>query len=148
MNDLLISATHGLLRPEIMEIARNVEFILHAGDINNRETYETLQQFGTLTIVRGNNDKEWAEMIPSIVQLRVEEVNILIVHNKKDIPKELGNVQLIVVGHSHKYHLEEKETYTILNPGSCGKRRFDQEITYAILYIHGQVMQIEKHTIE
>ena len=31
-----------------------------------------------------------------------------------------------------------------LNPGSCGKRRFDQEITLAILMINGKELSVEK----
>lgn len=31
-----------------------------------------------------------------------------------------------------------------LNPGSCGKRRFDQEITLAILTINGKELSVEK----
>ena len=31
-----------------------------------------------------------------------------------------------------------------LNPGSCGKRRFDQEITLAVLTINGKALSVEK----
>ena len=48
------------------------------------------------------------------------------VHNKRELPKELGNAQMIVFGHSHKYFEQTIDGRLWLNPGSCGKRRFDQ----------------------
>ena len=53
-------------------------------------------------------------------------VRILMVHNKRELPKELGNAQMIVFGHSHKYFEQTIDGRLWLNPGSCGKRRFDQ----------------------
>ena len=60
----IISDTHGLLRPEVMEYLRGCSAILHAGDINLREITETLEKTASVYVVRGNNDKEWAEDIP------------------------------------------------------------------------------------
>ena len=31
-----------------------------------------------------------------------------------------------------------------LNPGSCGKRRFDQEISFAIMMVDGGAWNVEK----
>ena len=51
------------------------------------------------------------------------------VHNKKEVPADLPGVDAVVFGHSHKYVQEEKDGLLWLNPGSCGPRRFHQEIT-------------------
>ena len=37
---------------------------------------------------------------------------------------------------------------TALNPGSCGKRRFDQEITLAILTVDGSTLSTQKVVIQ
>jgi len=34
-----------------------------------------------------------------------------------------------------------------LNPGSCSKHRFDQEITFAMMTVEGSKTEIEKITI-
>ena len=40
---LIISDTHGLIRPEIAEIAPRFDYVLHAGDIGNPATYDGLK---------------------------------------------------------------------------------------------------------
>ena len=58
--------------------------------------------------------------------------------------KELGDAQLIVFGHSHKYFEQTIDGRLWLNPGSCGKRRFDQEISFALLHIDGGAWRVER----
>lgn len=131
----VLSDTHGLLRPEVIEALQGCEVILHGGDINKQSVLEELGKIAPVKAVRGNNDKEWAEHIPKILTCREFGIHIFMVHNKKEIPADLTGKDLVIYGHSHKY--EEKETDGIyyLNPGSCGPRRFHQEITLAMLYI-------------
>ena len=47
-------------------------------------------------------------------------------------------------GHSHKYFEQTIDGRLWLNPGSCGKRRFDQEISFALLYIDGGAWRVER----
>ena len=39
----IISDTHGLLRPEILEILKGCDCIIHAGDVNKPEILDTLR---------------------------------------------------------------------------------------------------------
>jgi uncharacterized protein len=80
---------------------------------------------GETYIVHGNNDKGWADALTKSITVTIEGVRFFIVHNKKDIPKYLTNVDVVVYGHSHKYSAEVINRVLFLNPGSCGKRRFD-----------------------
>ena len=57
----IISDTHGLLRPEVLEILKDCDCIFHGGDINKPEILDILGKMGNLYAVRGNNDKDWAE---------------------------------------------------------------------------------------
>ena len=59
----ILSDTHGLLRPEVTEHLKTADAILHGGDINRQSIVDELRQYAPLYIVRGNNDKEWAEDI-------------------------------------------------------------------------------------
>jgi predicted phosphodiesterase len=45
-------------------------------------------------------------------------------HKKKDLPEDLSNYDLVVFGHSHKYEEIGQGNTILLNPGSCGPRRF------------------------
>ena len=65
----------------------------------------------------------------------------------KEVPADLAGVDAVVFGHSHKYLLEEKDGVLWLNPGSCGPRRFHQEITMMMAEIADGVLQVEKITI-
>ena len=60
----ILSDTHGLLRPEVMERLKDAGAILHGGDINRQSILDQLEEYAPLYVVRGNNDKEWAEQLP------------------------------------------------------------------------------------
>ena len=140
----ILSDTHGLLRPQVVEHLKTADAILHGGDINKPAIVEQLQQYAPLYIVRGNNDKEWAEDIPHDLIVTLEGVTIFMVHNKKEVPADLSGVDVVVFGHSHKYVQEEKDGVLWLNPGSCGPRRFHQEITMMMVKIEDGTIQVEK----
>ena len=69
------------------------------------------------------------------------------VHNKKFVAKDLYDADVVIYGHSHKYAEQMVDGVLWLNPGSCGKRRFDQEITFAMMTVDGSETAIEKITI-
>lgn len=141
----IISDTHGLLRPEVIAALQGCEMIFHGGDINRQEIIDRLNEIAPVIVVRGNNDKEWAEKLPITVVDKICGINYFMVHNKKQIPKELENITLVIYGHSHKYELKEENGITYFNPGSCGPRKFDQEITLGIMTIReNQSFLIEK----
>ena len=140
----ILSDTHGLLRPQVEEHLKTADAILHGGDINKPAIVEQLQQYAPLYIVRGNNDKEWAEGIPHNLTVTLEGIPFFMVHNKKEVPVDLSGVNVVVFGHSHKYVQEEKDGLLWLNPGSCGPRRFHQEITMMMVKIEDGTIQVEK----
>lgn len=148
MKIAVLSDTHGLLREQVKEIIGECEAIIHAGDINSQKILDQIAAAGQKNVpfyvVRGNNDKEWAKDIPETLEFELNHVKFFLVHNKKDIPEDLGDIQLIIYGHSHKYSEEEKEGRLWLNPGSCGKRRFHQPITMAVLTLEDGKWSVEK----
>ena len=143
----ILSDTHGLLRPEVLEYLKDVDAILHGGDINKPGIIDELRQYAPLYIVRANNDKEWAEAIPHDLTVTLDGVTFYMVHNKKEVPADLSGVDAVVFGHSHKYMQEEKGGILWLNPGSCGPRRFHQEITMMMAEIADGHIQVTKITI-
>lgn len=143
----ILSDTHGLLRPEVVEYLKEADAILHGGDINKPCIVDELQQYAPLYIVRGNNDKEWAEAIPHDLTVTLDNVTFYMVHNKKEVPADLSGVDVVVFGHSHKYVQEEKGGMLWLNPGSCGPRRFHQEITMMMADLTDGHIQVKKITI-
>ena len=143
----ILSDTHGLLRPEVAELLKSAEAILHGGDINRQSIVDRLQQYAPLYVVRGNNDKEWAEAIPHDLTVTLGGVTFCVVHNRKEVPADLSGVDAVVFGHSHKYAEEERDGRLWLNPGSCGPRRFRQEITLMMAEAEDGTLRVEKITI-
>lgn len=146
MRIAILSDTHGLLRPEVAEYLKTADVILHGGDINKQSIVDELRQYAPLYIVRGNNDKEWAQDIPHDLTLTLDGMTFVMVHNKKEVP-DLTGADVVVFGHSHKYLQEEKDGVLWLNPGSCGPRRFHQEITMMMAELTGGSLRVEKITI-
>ena len=128
----IISDTHGLLRPEVIKALEGCEAILHGGDITGQNILEELGRIAPVYAVRGNGDKGWAEHIPVFIDFELAGLRVYMVHRKKDLPPDLSAYDLAVFGHSHKYEENRQGKTLLLNPGSCGPRRFNQAITMAV----------------
>ena len=136
----VLSDTHGLLRPEALAALEGCEVILHGGDINRQEILDRLSALAPVRVVRGNNDGDWAEHIPQRLDFTLAGLRVCMAHKKKDLPADLGACDLAVYGHSHRYEEARVGRTLLLNPGSCGPRRFNQPITLAVLEVaDGQV---------
>lgn len=131
----VISDTHGLIRDQVREKLADCEAILHGGDINRQVILDELAEIAPVYAVRGNNDKEWAEQLPETLSLELFGLRIFMVHNKKYLPGDLDDRELVIYGHSHRYEEKQAEGRTWLNPGSCGPRRFNQPITMAVVRV-------------
>ena len=140
----ILSDTHGLLRESVMTELAEADCFIHAGDIDTPYIIESIQKLGDTYVVRGNNDKEWAEDLPESITVTIEGVRFFIVHNKKDIPKYLTDIDVVVYGHSHKYSAEIINGVLFLNPGSCGKRRFNLELTMCRMTVDAGHYRYEK----
>ena len=136
----ILSDTHNLLRQEVKEHLNGCDAILHGGDISSQQILDQLEQIAPVKVVRGNNDKEWAEQLPLFLDFELGGLRFFMTHKKKDLPKDLSVYDLVIYGHSHQYSSvwqepAGKHRTLLLNPGSCGPRRFVQPITMAILTI-------------
>ena len=135
----IISDTHGLLRQEVISELKNTDMVIHAGDIDCQSVVDQLKNISSsLTVVRGNADKDWADNIPQSAWLEILGNRIYVIHNKGKISEDISGADIIIYGHSHKYSLTEKDGQIWFNPGCCGKRRPDQEISFGILEIRGK----------
>ena len=137
----LISDTHGLLRPEVLDFLRGSDHILHTGDICDEQVLADLAAIAPLTAVRGNNDRgAWAGRLPHSLTVQFEQVRIHLVHDLAEltIAPAAEGVQAVVSGHSHKPKVEERGGVLYVNPGSAGPRRFTLPIAAGELIVQGQ----------
>ena len=141
-----------LLRLERLEARGEIENLMaryqHYYTLRNSQAIlDELAGIAPVHVVRGNNDKEWAEAIPHALTFTLDGMTFYMIHNKKEVPADLSGVDVVVFGHSHKYLQKEKDGILWLNPGSCGPRRFHQEITMMMAEIADGHIQVTKITI-
>ena len=144
----ILSDTHGLLRPEVLDTLQGCDAILHGGDINRQNVLDVLQNIAPVYVVRGNNDRDWAEKIPLRLDFSLYGLRVCMAHKKKDLPEDLSVYDLVIYGHSHRYEEKREGNTILLNPGSCGPRRFNQDITMAVLLMEDQEKTLEVQRID
>ena len=144
----IISDTHGLLREEVKERLKDCAYIFHAGDVGRPEILDELRTMGFLYVVRGNNDGYWAQNLRRSLNFSVGNVKFFMVHDRKDAAWELGDTQVVIFGHSHKYFCQEIDGRLWLNPGSCGRSRFGGEVTMAVMTVENGSWEVEKIVLQ
>jgi putative phosphoesterase len=137
----LISDTHGLLRPPVLEFLRGSDHIIHAGDICAPEILQPLAALAPLSAVRGNNDHgPWAQQLPAALTLRFEDAQVHVLHDLSELaldPAGAG-IAAVITGHSHKPRVEQRGATLYVNPGSAGPRRFKLPIAAGELLVDGR----------
>ncbi len=131
----ILSDTHGLLRPEVLQALQGCSAILHAGDVGGPEILKQLAAIAPVTAVRGNTDGAWAEELPASVQVTLGGIRFFMTHKPADVPEGLEDIDVIVCGHTHRYEEKTRDGRLFLNPGSCGKRRFGLPATMAVMTV-------------
>ena len=129
----VISDTHGLLRPEVFEVFKRVDHILHAGDVGKAEILIDLAALAPLTAVYGNADPpDIRARLPQVATIELDGFDIVVTHGDQfgsPTPAKLHDAfpkaEIIVYGHTHKPLLELVDrTVTVMNPGGAGQARF------------------------
>ena len=129
----LISDTHipdrRIKLPQaVFDAFKDVDLILHAGDITSQSVLDDLSEIAPVHAIEGNMDRVIGELdlAPSKV-IKVENHKIGIIHGevypRGDTQQlyysalELG-VDILVSGHSHIAQLEKIKDIILVNPGS------------------------------
>lgn len=137
----VLSDTHGFLDPRIPELFAGMDHILHAGDIGYPAIILDLRDVAPVTAVLGNTDD------PRIGYRETESIRLggrmFLVHHIVD-PQHLSDrvkphilrerPDVVVFGHTHKPLSERINGTLFLNPGYCGKPKFAQARSVAILH--------------
>jgi putative phosphoesterase len=142
----LVSDTHGLVRPQALELLKGSDRIIHAGDICDPEVLRQLARIAPVTAVRGNNDRgDWAAVLRESEVLQAEDALIYVIHDlaELDIDPAAAGMQVVVSGHSHKPKSQLREGVLFVNPGSAGPRRFRLPVTVGRLVVKGASVEAE-----
>ncbi len=143
----VLSDSHGLLRRSVIDQLADCTHILHAGDIIRETDLDELSLYGHLYAVRGNCDawEQGVRNLQGILRFEIAGVSFLMTHDRWDVPRNLGGVNAVICGHTHRYSEEWLDGRLWLNPGSCGRPRFGGEVTMAKLLIRdGKIETIHR----
>ena len=139
----IVSDTHGLLRPEAVELLRGSEHIIHAGDIGSAEIVPELEKIAPVTAIRGNVDTQaWARRFAETEVVELAALPIYVIHdvNALDLNPKAAGFAAVISGHSHQPKQEVKDGVLYFNPGSAGPRRFKLPISVGRLeLVNGKV---------
>jgi hypothetical protein len=144
----IISDTHvptaaRSLPPAVFEIFKNVDLILHAGDIVDLSVLDELRTLAPVEAVAGNMDDSEAHLkLPSKKIIPLGTFQAGLIHGKYKIDvqremirKEFDEVDLIVYGHSHTPFWGKVQGVYFLNPGSPTDKRHAPYNSVAILEV-------------
>jgi putative phosphoesterase len=138
----VISDTHGLLRPEVLDAFAEVDHILHAGDIGPAELLDELGTLAPVTAVYGNTDDfDVRARLPQVATVELDGFDIVVTHGDQfgsptaeKLNAAFPQAQIIVFGHTHRPLLTiVDEVVTVMNPGGAGARRFKLSPSVGIL---------------
>ncbi|GGB59241.1 YfcE family phosphodiesterase [Virgibacillus dakarensis] len=128
---------------------KTADLIIHAGDWNSIEVFQTLTDFGSVKGVYGNVDtKDITDKFPSKEIVNVKGYRIGVIHGhgekmtteKRALEAFAGNdVDVIIFGHSHIPLLRYFKKVLLLNPGSPTDKRTLPHYSFAILEIDEEI---------
>ena len=144
----VLSDTHGLLRPEVFEIFKAVDHILHAGDVGDDQILIELAAVAPVTAVYGNVDPpEIRARLPRVATLELDGFAIVVTHGDQlghptpaKLHEAFPRAEIIVYGHTHEPLLELVDrTVTLMNPGGAGQPRFGTRPSVGILELEAGI---------
>jgi uncharacterized protein len=145
----VLSDTHNLLRPRVLELLAGCDRILHAGDVGELEILCQLERIAPVAAVRGNTDTGPAAELPEELTGSLDGLAFGMIHRREDVPRDWpSRLRLVVFGHSHRPEMEWRGQCLLLNPGACGARRFHLPLTLAILTVADRRIVPEIRAVE
>ena len=153
----ILSDTHGYFHPSLPTYLKDVDLILHAGDIGTDEILDELESMAPTRAVWGNIDgQSLRRRTIEHDRFSVEGLSFWMTHiagHPKAWQRGMGKLladsipDIFICGHSHILRVErvpslEKMLY--INPGAAGRQGFHKVKTCLRLYIEkGKAREVE-----
>ena len=145
---------HGRFDPLLPKVLKGVARILVAGDVVDEALLARLAALAPVEAVRGNNDTSPGLLrLPEFLLVEEASLGLLVAHDRNDrrLPRELlrHEPEVLVVGHSHRPLVERIGSLLVVNPGSCGPKRFSLPRTAGTLTLaRGRSPRVELWDLE
>jgi hypothetical protein len=137
-----------MLREEVLEVFREVDHILHGGDVGNWDLIVQLESLAPVTAVYGNSDGlDLRAKLPQVAEVELDGFQIVVTHgdqfgspNPAKLHAAFPSAEIIIYGHSHRPLLElVDKTVTVMNPGGAGAARFGIPPSVGILELEAGI---------
>ena len=135
----IISDTHGHLPQSTSHVFKDVDLIVHAGDIGDPDIIDALRKIAPTMAVRGNMDMgQWARQLPQNETVNIGSKTLCVIHDvyHLDIDAKAHGCHVVIFGHTHKPQVEKRQGVLYVNPGSAVQPRYGYPPSAALLEIN------------
>ncbi len=142
----VISDTHGRVPSGIPNAFKNVDFIIHAGDIGDETVLKELSKIAPVAAVRGNMDfGRWSRQLPETEIIEIGQIVLYVAHIANRLDPEPGNAgfKAVISGHTHRPDIYQKNGITYINPGSAAYPKFGHPGSVAMIYIKDNNLSVK-----
>ena len=145
----VISDTHGFVDSKIFSLFKNIDHILHGGDVGSQMALTELENIAPVTAVLGNVDAGMPLKLTEVIELDGRKFLLHHIVEPRNLEEGLRDTisharpDVVVFGHTHKPFSENIDNVLFLNPGYAGKQRFNLPRTLAYLHIEDGAMRLE-----
>ena len=150
----VLSDTHGLLRPAVLDLLPGVDHILHAGDVGRPEILTDLLALAPVSSVWGNVDgHDVRSMTREWVVLDFEQIRVAVIHGHQTVsfdslPDRFPDAAVVVHGHSHVPRCDRIGSTYLVNPGSAGPAEPGKPVSLAFLVVDGSAVCVQHVDLE
>ena len=141
----IISDTHGWLSPSVGSVFRDVDVIIHAGDMDDPEVLADLRKLAPVIAVRGNMDHgAWSEDLPPVELVELGRHVFYVIHDlhRLDLAPEAAGIDVVVHGHTHRPDSRRRDGVLYLNPGSASYPRAGTPSGVYLVDVRGNGLEI------
>lgn len=130
----VVSDTHGLFDPKLVELFRGTDLIIHGGDVCGEAVLRQLEAVAPVRAIHGNCDvPPLSEHLPPWRLEQLAGHRILVLHDlgKPERPRpaaqsllSAARPSIVISGHSHQGRIAIHGEVLYVNPGGAGPKRF------------------------
>ncbi len=127
LSDTHIPERASKIPEKVFSVFKNVDMILHAGDLVSFDVVNELEKIAPIKCSQGNMDRVYGVKLPKNVVFEAEGFKIGLNHGEvyprgdtqqlKYIAMEMG-VEILITGHTHWPFINKVDNILLLNPGS------------------------------
>lgn len=142
------------LKRIVHEHFKDVELILHAGDLVDMRVLDIFEGKDIKAVCGNMDPSSVRDILPDRLILTLNNYRIGLIHGwgmpfgiESKLLKEIGNVDCLVYGHTHRAMNVFRDGVLFFNPGSATDKRFASRNTIGILdvreRIHGKIIELD-----